>query len=739
MSEQLKYIVDELNKEPFKKNYNLISFDSLQPLQLLQVLNDVFAEINPQHKIDLRDEEPEQMAKRMFTFLRILKFKPKTESGSLNAFRNGLIQGDKLVIYPILQWLFENLAELKTRAYLARYLVKLEIPPDQLADQELNELNENYLELMEQFKDLHKTVDQLRTSGLSTGEIKKDIVNMEDEKEQLQKRIDRMQKKVENVRNYDKMLLAARNLRVEREKEHSLGQQKLEQKNQYLHSDQRYQRMQQQLKDMRTQGVGTTGADLIKRLEEENKVNAYLCQEKLPKELEGKKKYAQDLQKVADEPAMGQADLDELNKRIKQLSAEINTLIEKRMVRNDPIDDKLSLFRQQASIIGRKKEAVAEKLQEAMDELSNAESDLQKKKELLKESEGSEVLKGDEEVGRGLEMNEEGIGGGGCDYGRKEGMFKRYVNKLRGKSTVYKKKRQELAELRAEYGVLARTEEILKGKDETFQHQLSNLENKKGVTGFHETQEELEKVSAKKSELDEQKGKTLEDISELVRQLNATIADKKTALAPVIKELRPMRQKCQEMTGEYEEKRAAYENLAAGLESNLSKLEHEVRALREELTHEEGRYHYLHCMLKLRVTLESDFNIISLCEMRGQERIDSWIVNSCVRGRVLEVQQGRIDDELKAYRSADTADRKKSFRDQFTKKIQEQENLGKSLRDKQKSVRESQAPNMKQMKMWSDLAKLLECKRNCMLKQQQENQNGGVNQQGLDGENVLVL
>ena len=35
--------------------------------------------------------------------------------------------------------------------------------------------------------------------------------------------------------------------------------------------------------------------------------------------------------------------------QIKQLSAEINTLIEKRMVRNDPIDDKLSLFRQQVN------------------------------------------------------------------------------------------------------------------------------------------------------------------------------------------------------------------------------------------------------------------------------------------------------------------------------------------------------------------------------------------------------
>ena len=42
------------------------------------------------------------------------------------------------------------------------------------------------------------------------------------------------------------------------------------------------------------------------------------------------------------------------------------------------------------------------------------------------------------------------------------------------------------------------------------------METRKGVAGFHDTQEELEKVSAKKSELDEQKGKTLEDISELV-------------------------------------------------------------------------------------------------------------------------------------------------------------------------------------------------------------------------------
>lgn len=47
MSEQLKYIVQELAKEPFSKTYNLISFDSLEPLQLLQVLTDVMSVIDP--------------------------------------------------------------------------------------------------------------------------------------------------------------------------------------------------------------------------------------------------------------------------------------------------------------------------------------------------------------------------------------------------------------------------------------------------------------------------------------------------------------------------------------------------------------------------------------------------------------------------------------------------------------------------------------------------------------------
>ena len=49
---------------------------------------------------------------------------------------------------------------------------------------------------MDQFKDLHRQSEQLRNSGFNTGEIRKDITNMEEEKEQLIKRIERLRRKV---------------------------------------------------------------------------------------------------------------------------------------------------------------------------------------------------------------------------------------------------------------------------------------------------------------------------------------------------------------------------------------------------------------------------------------------------------------------------------------------------------------------------------------------------------------
>uniref|UniRef100_A0A8D0QX77 Intraflagellar transport protein 81 homolog n=1 Tax=Sus scrofa TaxID=9823 RepID=A0A8D0QX77_PIG len=642
MSDQIKFIVDNLNKEPFRKNYNLITFDSLEPMQLLQVLNDVLAEIDPKQDVDIREEMPEQTAKRMLSLLGILKYKPPGSATDMSTFRQGLVIGSKPVIYPVLHWLLQRTNELKKRAYLARFLIKLEVPSEFLQDETVADTNKQYEDLMEGFKTLHKECEQLKTSGFSTAEIRRDISAMEEEKDQLIKRVERLKKRVETVQNHQRMLKIARQLRVEKEREEFLAQQKQEQKNQLFHAVQRLQRIQNQLKSMRHAAADAKPESLMKRLEEEIKFNSYMVTEKFPKELENKKKELHFLQKVVSEPAMGQSDLLELESKINEINTQINQLIEKKMIRNEPIEGRLSLYRQQASIISHKKEAKAEELQEAKEKLANLEREVSVKTNQTREFDGTEVLKGDE--------------------------FKRYVSKLRSKSTIFKKKHQIIAEFKAEFGLLQRTEELLKQRHENIQHQLQTLEEKKGISGYSYTQEELERVSALKSEVDEVKGRTLDD----------------------------------ELTQECDEKKSQYDSCAAGLESNRSKLEQEVRGLREECLQEESRYHYTNFMIKN-----------------------------------LEVQLRRATDEMKAYVSSDQQEKRKAIREQYTKNITEQENLGKKLREKQKAVRESHGPNMKQAKMWRDFEQLMECKKQCFLKQQSQTSIGQVIQEG--GEDRLIL
>ncbi|XP_060928003.1 intraflagellar transport protein 81 homolog isoform X2 [Limanda limanda] len=675
MREQLKFIVEQLNKEPFKKSFNLITFDCLEPMQLQQILNDVLAEIDPKQSMDLREELPEQTVKRMCALLGMMKYRPPGNFSDVSAFRQGLVTGSKPVVHPILHWLLQRVPELKKRAYLARYLVKLEVPAEFLQDDVINDTNHQYEELVEGFKTYHKECEQLRTSGFSTAEIRKDIGAMEEEKDQLIKRVERLKKRVESVSNHQRMLDQARQLRVENEREDSLTHQKLEQKNQLFQTEQRLQRSQQQLKDLQQAAADANPESLMKRLEEEIKINSYMVSEKLPKELERMRVSVQYLQKVASEPAMGQADLQELEDKIKEVDSQINQLIEKRMMRNDPMDDKLTLFRQQASIIIRRKESKAEELQEAREELAAAERELRQRGSQAQVSEGEEVVRGDE--------------------------LKRLVVKLRSKGTVFKKKRQEIAEMKAEYGVLQRTEEILKQRHETVQQKLQTMEAEKGISGYSNTQEELERVSAIKSELDEKKGRTLDDMSEMVKKLNSMIVEKKSALAPIIKELRSLRQRCQ-INQEYEEKKVQYESCAVGLESNRSKLEQEVKALREETAQEENQYHYINSM--------SEIN---------------------------ETQLQRAAEEMKAYVSSDPLERKKTIREAYMKNISEQELLGKKLREKQKMVRESHSANMEQMKLWRDLEQLMECKRQCFIRAQSQASIGQVIQEG--GEDRLVL
>lgn len=58
-----------------------------------------------------------------------------------STFRQGLVIGSKPVIYPVLHWLLQRTNELKKRAYLARFLIKLEVPNEFLQDETVADTN----------------------------------------------------------------------------------------------------------------------------------------------------------------------------------------------------------------------------------------------------------------------------------------------------------------------------------------------------------------------------------------------------------------------------------------------------------------------------------------------------------------------------------------------------------------------------------------------------------------------
>lgn len=79
MGEDIRFIVQALNRPPFNMRLTLVSFDSKRGLELLQVVNDVFGHLNPLQRRDLQDEDPVIRSARMLEFAAVLKYKSGAE------------------------------------------------------------------------------------------------------------------------------------------------------------------------------------------------------------------------------------------------------------------------------------------------------------------------------------------------------------------------------------------------------------------------------------------------------------------------------------------------------------------------------------------------------------------------------------------------------------------------------------------------------------------------------------
>ena len=75
-----------------------------------------------------------------------------------------LQSGDKDTLHTVMHWTLNRFDHLKKKAYLAKYLTKIDIPSDFAGDIQIQNLSQRLIEMQDEFKRVHKQADQLEAS-----------------------------------------------------------------------------------------------------------------------------------------------------------------------------------------------------------------------------------------------------------------------------------------------------------------------------------------------------------------------------------------------------------------------------------------------------------------------------------------------------------------------------------------------------------------------------------------------
>ena len=189
--ERIAFIVDRLNSAPFNKGFTTMSeFDGKTSLDLLEILCEVLITIDPEQD-SLKREDTEARIQRILNFLKVMKFAGEDQFEDV---KNMMMAGDKELLQTVLHWCLQRFEHLQKRAYLAKYLSPEVVAPEFMNDDLIVDLQQTLKDRQNEFKDIHKRVDQLRSTSARPGEVKAEIARLEQEKTQLQNKIQKMKK-----------------------------------------------------------------------------------------------------------------------------------------------------------------------------------------------------------------------------------------------------------------------------------------------------------------------------------------------------------------------------------------------------------------------------------------------------------------------------------------------------------------------------------------------------------------
>jgi len=574
------------------------------------------------------------------------------------------LKGDPSVIYPFLAWMLERLPELKTRAYLARYLRPPSIPEEYFADDQIVSLMQKYSTAQEEFKQIHKSLEELRQTHKSPVALERAIKQGEDELEQLELRVQKLHKKVESspefaTIDFDEMLQATHDLRKEQEEEASLARAVREQTYRLENAQLMRRQLNAKLKELQDSESSNTNLHLLlERLRSEVARQRHRCNEQLEREIRENDKSLREMERVLTSAPLSYEMVQQLQDECDALKRRINQLNQQRDALEGNYDD--APYRARAAAAESKRSA----LQDTVERLEEEKRELE-----------SELARVDTEL-------QQLIAEGRKPITSKD--IEAFAERLKDKIAEFKAVKATLKAVQTEVAVLAETEATLRERDSKLEEITAELERDRGIEGYSSVKTKLDDLTAQQADLNQAKATTLDEVSKLIDQIKAEITARRASLAPLAKKLKALRDEYEVVREAYERGYRQHESVAGVLRVEREELEAELEKLRNERLEDESLFHKLQMMMQIAQSRADMLHTEQLCQLG----------------------KARVSRECRSYQEA------------FERAIVEDAKEQRRLLEEQRALKATHQDDVSQRKLFTQLKSLVQAKIASLKKQQ---------------------
>ena len=548
----MQVIVEHLNAPPFDKNLLLFDLDMMDAAQLVQLLSDVLRHVDERLDVSAVPGGAEAYGEVAGTFLvKALRFRVPDP----HALVEQLQAGDKAAVFAALAHVLPKLPQMKRRAYLARFLLPVEIPGEFAMEPELQAHLLELQRAQEAFKGLHKQADALRQDArlARVPQLRQDTATLAKEKSQLESRIRARQDEMRPMPPaLEELLGVLRKLRLAQERSQALAARRIEQVDALEQTERRFAEAEAQRAKV-ARRKGASPSELFANLERELEAQLRL-RDGVDRELSAARERERAVVEQLYEPAKSAEDVARKEETVSALSAALEDV-------NAQLSDKLDASGStQLVAFHRQMTGVRRRLHELEDERRGL---LQRRATL--ERQVSAAAPKDARTSGVTKVQLESV-----------------AARSREKLPRYKELRAEEARLNRETVVLQRSVHILGAKCPEHAQRIAETARKRAMESRAAALGGREAADGDEQDMDLLAGD--------VQRLEVAIMETREALKPGAERLRLLRQEHSKVASAHQEARQAYDSVAVSHELRIRDAEASSRGLEAECLRDEQAY-----------------------------------------------------------------------------------------------------------------------------------------------------